>query len=667
MMRIWREKSTSGITNSAFPLTEADNALPRESPLGKMRPIPFTMKSKSFFLSGVILACSLLLSRAADRPNILWITSEDNGPQLGCYGDEYAITPNIDALAARGVRYLNAWSTAPVCAPARTTIITGVYGPSNGSQHMRSAVSLPSFMKPFPKFLREAGYYTSNNSKEDYNLTKTKDIWDESSKTATWKNRGPLQPFFSVFNHTISHESQIRNQIPDEKRIHDPAGVRVPAYHPDTPEVRKDWAQYYDRLTMMDELVGKNLRDLEEAGLAEETIIFYYGDHGSGMPRSKRWPYNSGLNVPLVVYFPEKWKHLAPPDYSVGAATTRLVGFIDLAPTVLSLAGIEPPEWMQGHAFAGDYDTKPQEYLHGFRGRMDERYDLVRSIRDERYIYIRNHNPHKIYGQFIEYMFRTPTTAIWRNMYDSGELNEVQSRFWEPKEPEELYDLQADPDEVNNLVNSKEHRRILNRLRKAQQQHALAIRDIGFLPENEVHSRNYGNPPYTLGHDNHLYDMKSIMNMADVASSLDPKATSKLRRGFRSEDSAVRYWAALGAVMRGEAEVARLHDELVAQLDDASPAPQIAAAEALGRFGTDTDAARALDVLMELAPVDKNGPYVAMMALNAIDSMGMRAKSSEAAIAALPTKAAGVPGKFSAYIPNLLASIRNNLNLNLEE
>ena len=253
-----------------------------------MRRIPFTMKLTNF-LTGIALVASVVFAGAAnDKPNILWITSEDNGPHLGCYGDEYSVTPNIDKLAARGVRYLNAWSTAPVCAPARTTIITGVYGPSNGSEHMRSAVSLPSFMKAFPKFLREEGYYTTNNSKEDYNLTKTKDFWNESSGKAHWKNRKPLQPFFAVFNHTISHESQIRNKIPEERKIHDPAKARIPAYHPDTPEVRKDWAQYYDRLTMMDERVGNNLRELEEAGLVEETIIFYYGDHGSGMPRNKR-------------------------------------------------------------------------------------------------------------------------------------------------------------------------------------------------------------------------------------------------------------------------------------------------------------------------------------------------------------------------------------------
>ena len=310
---------------------------------------------------------------AADdsRPNILWITSEDNGPHLGCYGDEYATTPNLDALAAKSLIYKTCWSNAPVCAPARTTIITGVYPPSTGAQHMRSEVPMPAFMKMYPQVLREAGYYCTNNSKEDYNLIKPDGVWDDSSKNAHWKNRKEGQPFFAIFNHTISHESQIRNKIDPKFNIHDPAKVRVPAYHPDTPEVRKDWAQYYDRMTMMDARCGQNLKELEEAGLADDTIVFYYGDHGSGMPRSKRWPYHSGLHVPLIVHIPGKFQHLRPDDYKADRKTDRLVSFVDLAPTLLSLIGVKPPEWMQGHAFAGLHDAGPQPYIYGFRGRMD--------------------------------------------------------------------------------------------------------------------------------------------------------------------------------------------------------------------------------------------------------------------------------------------------------
>jgi len=619
------------------------------------------MNIRVFLLRVLLLGFwSLLpwLASAAGRPSILWVTSEDNGPQLGCYGDAYAVTPNIDQLAARGMRYRHAWSCAPVCAPARTTIITGVYPPSTGSEHMRSEVRLPDFMKMFPQFLREAGYYCSNNSKEDYNLVKPPGVWDESSNRAHYRNRQPGQPFFAVFNFTISHESQIRNAIDATNRIHDPAQVRVPAYHPDTPEVRKDWAQYYDRLTMMDGQVGRVLRELEADGLADDTIICYYGDHGSGMPRSKRWPGNSGLHVPLIVHFPAKWWHLAPEEYRVNGTSERLVSFIDLAPTVLSLAGIKPPPWMQGAAFAGRFPAKPREFNFGFRGRMDERIDLARSATDGRFVYIRNYMPHKPWGQFIDYMFQTPTTRVWKERFDAGRLNDAQGQFWRAKPSEELYDLANDPDEVTNLASSPEHQRILRRLRKAQQGLALEIRDVGFLPENEIHDRESGAAPFTMGHDHDLYPLEEVLAAAELASNLDPGDGSKLKRLLKHPDSAVRYWAALGFVMRGEAAVAGAHDELAVLLNDPAPAPRVAAAEALGRFGNDADAKAALKALMQLAALDGNSLYTSVLALNAIDALGARAQPAVADVAALPVTRPGLPAKLREYVPQLIASIQ---------
>lgn len=604
-----------------------------------------------------LLTCLAVSATAAERPNILWLTSEDNGPQLSCYGDNYAVTPNIDKLAARGMRYLNAWSGAPVCAPARTAIITGVYPTSTGSEHMRSEVRLPDFMKLFPQFLREAGYHCSNNSKEDYNLIKPAGVWDESSTKAHWKNRKPDQPFFAVFNFTITHESQLRNAIAAKDRIHDPAKVRVPAYHPDTPEVRKDWAQYHDRITMMDQQVGQALRELEEAGLADDTIIFYYGDHGSGMPRSKRWPGNSGLHVPLIVHFPPKWWHLAPEEYKVNGTSGRLVGFVDLAPTMLSLAGIPPPPWMQGGAFAGRFPAKPRAFNFGFRGRMDERYDLVRSVTDGRFVYVRNFMPHKIYGQHINYMFQTPTTRVWKELFDAGKLNEVQSRFWQTKSPEELYNLETDPDEVNNLAASAGHQKILRRLREAQQAHVREIRDIGFLPENEMHTRDSGVAPFAMGHDRQLYPLEEIVSAAELAANLKSEAIPRLKQLLKHKDSAVRYWAAMGLLMRGPAAVAEARTELVATLEDNAPAPRIAAGEALGRYGRDEDAALALQVLLQLAPMDVNGVYVSMMALNAIDALGARAKPVVSEVAALPVNRPGLPAKLNGYVPQLIKAI----------
>ncbi|MBI1313139.1 sulfatase-like hydrolase/transferase [bacterium] len=621
---------------------------------------------KRFLLSLVVaMGLAAVLStelRAADRPNILWITSEDNGPHLGCYGDDYAVTPHLDRLAKRGVIYSHCWSNAPVCAPARTTIITGVYPTATGAEHMRSNVRMPGFMKMYPQFLREAGYYCTNNSKEDYNLLKPNGVWDESSNKAHWKNRKPGQPFFAIFNHTISHESQIRNNIPAKNIIHDPAKVRIPAYHPDTPEVRKDWAQYYDRVTMMDDLVGKNLKELEEAGLADDTIIFYYGDHGSGMPRSKRWPYNSGLQVPLIVVIPEKYRHLRPAECQNGGRTERLVSFVDLAPTLLSLIGQQPPEWMQGFAFAGQYDAGPQPFIYGFRGRMDERYDMVRSVTDGRFVYLRQYMPHKIYGQYIAYMFQTPTTRKWKELFDAGKLNAAQSHFWKRKPAEELYDLQSDPDEVHNLAGSTEHQAVLKKLRAAQEALALRIRDVGFLPEGELHSHaGDSSTPYEVGHDPAKYDLPRIMEVAGYAASGDPAATGALTKDLSDSDSAVRYWAATGLLIRQAAGVQTGRPELRAALKDDSPYVRVAAAQSLAQFGNEEDVKLALPVLAELAPVDKNGVYVSMSALGAIDELDDRAAPLVDQLEAMPTNDPSIPNRMGAYVANLLKKTLSDL------
>jgi len=613
----------------------------------------------SVFLALVVAFCASFV-HAADRPNVLWITSEDNGQQLGCYGDQYATTPNLDGIAAKGTIYLNAWSNAPVCAPARTTIISGVYPPSTGSQHMRSSAPMPPFMKMYPQYLREAGYYCTNNSKEDYNLIKPDGVWDNSSRKGHWRNRQPGQPFFAIFNFTVTHESQVRKR--PHTAVHDPAKVRVPAYHPDTPEVRQDWAQYYDKITEMDTQAGEVLKELEKDGLADDTIVFYYGDHGAGMPRSKRWPYDSGLRVPLIVSIPPKWKGLASPDYKVGGSSDRLVGFVDLAPTLLSLVGIEPPDYMQGHAFLGKYCQPGPKYAFGFRGRMDERYDMVRSVGDGRYVYLKHYMPHKIYGKYINYMFQTPTTQVWKDLYDAGKLEPPKTFFWETKPAEELYDLESDPDEVHNLVDSPEHREVLARMREAHKDWVFRIRDLGFLPEGEMHTRDPNVSPYEMGHDPAKYPLEKIFAAAQAASSLEDDDVPKVLKAFGDEDSAVRYWGAMGLLMREADGVNAGRKELNKALGDEAPYVRIAAAEALGRYGTDEEAAKALAVLMPLANVQESGAYLALAALGAIDYMDARAKSAEAAIEALPVQAKGMPDRVgSGYLKNLKDKILRDL------
>jgi uncharacterized sulfatase len=604
------------------------------------------------FLLPALCAASPSAAQEQARPNILWITSEDNGPQLGCYGDEYADTPHIDRLAARGVIYLNCWSTAPVCAPARTALISGMYPPSTGSEHMRSMTRLPDGFLMYPQYLRQAGYYCTNNAKEDYNLEKPGQVWDESSRQAHWRHRQPGQPFFAVFNIETTHEGQIRRR--PHTAVHDPARVRVPRYHPDTPEVRQDWAQYYDKITEMDRQVGRYLQEIEEAGLRDETIVFYFGDHGAGMPRSKRWPYNSGLRAPLVLHIPERFRHLRPADYPPQGRSERLVGFVDFAPTLLSLAGIQPPAHFQGHAFLGPHAAAAQPYLFGFRGRMDERYDMVRVVRDQRYIFIRNYMPHKIYGQHVAYMFETPTTRVWKQLYDEGKLEPPRTYFWERKPPIELYDLAHDPDEVRNLADSPEHQEVVERLSRAQREWSLRIGDLGFLPEAEIHQRAEGSTPYEVGHDPTRYPLERLLGVAEQASSLRENELPALERALGDSDSAVRYWAALGLLIQAEKGMRVGRDNLRAALGDSSWSVRVIAAEALGRFGTEADRLAALEVLVPAADLRQHDLYIAMLALNALDALDQLASPVRDRIAALPRAGEGISSRMSEYVGKLI-------------
>ncbi|MGF1578758.1 MAG: sulfatase-like hydrolase/transferase [Gemmataceae bacterium] len=559
-------------------------------------------------------------------PNIIWITCEDIGPDLGCYGDEYSQTPNLDKFAKKAFIYRNAWSNAPVCAPARTTIISGMYPPSTGSHHMRSQTRLPARFQMYVQYLRQRGYFCTNWTKTDYNLNAPGGMWNNSSQKARKLYLKANRPIFAIFNYTTTHESQIRNK--NKKRIHDPKKAPIPSYHPDIPEARKDWAQYYDRITQMDAKVGELLRELEEAGLLENTIIFFYGDHGSGMPRHKRHPSNSGLHVPMIVYVPEGLRDLAPDDYRPGGKTDRLVSFVDLAPTLLSLAGKRPPEYYQGSAFMGKYEAKQREFLFGFRGRMDERNDEVRSVRDKRFVYVRNYMPHKPSGQHVNYQFKTPTTARWKQLFDQGKLNKAQSLFWQTKPAEELYDLKNDPDEVINLARMPKYNKTLERFRNAHEQHVFRIRDVGFLPENEIHSRSKNSSPYEVGHDPKKYPLKRIFGMAQLASSMKPGVTEELTNGLKDKDSAVRYWATMGFVMRGKDVVRDNRDVLMTMLRDEAKSVRVAACEALGVYGTEKDAKVALPVLLKLADPRRNDVHLSVMALNVLDAMENRAASA---------------------------------------
>ncbi|MBX9788993.1 MAG: sulfatase [Pirellulales bacterium] len=599
-------------------------------------------------------------AQSAPRPNILWITSEDHGPQLGCYGDKYATTPNIDRLAARGITYTHVWSCAPVCAPARTTLISGLYACSLGAEHMRSMVVFPAGMPVFTQLLRGAGYYCTNNAKEDYNVTQRGPLWDQSSRQAHWNKRPAAAPFFAVFNCERSHEGQIRKRT--GKTVHDPAGVRVPAYHPDTPEVRHDWAAYYDGVSEADAAAGRRLQELADAGLADETIVFYFADHGPGMPRSKRTACDSGLHVPLVVYVPAKFRDLIPADTVSGARCDRVVSFVDFAPTVLSLAGIKPPVWLQGRAFLGQFASAPAQYAFGFRGRMDERYDLVRAATDGRYVYVRNYLPHRIAGQHVAYMFETPTTQVWRRLHESGQLNAVQDAFWQPRACEELYDLDCDPDETHNLAGSPEHRDLLLRLRAAQQQWVREIRDVGFLPEGQMHARCKDTSAYDLARDEATYPLERVFAAAELASRVESDDLDRVLALLDDADSAVRYWGAVGVLIRGGSAVETARERLLTLADppmDSQEAPsvRIAAEEVLWRYGNEADRQLATRVLVELADWSKQDVFTVMAALGAFDPWEPVDRALGERLAELPKRGPLPHQRYASYVPRLLETL----------
>jgi N-sulfoglucosamine sulfohydrolase len=439
------------------------------------------------------------------RPNILWVSFEDTNPFYGCYGDRVARTPNVDRLAGGGCRWTNAYSTAGVCAPARSAVITGMHPISIGTHHMRTAHTnrfapelptpysavVPHYVKCFTEYLRAAGYYCTNNVKTDYQFDPPLTAWDELSTSAHWRNRpDPEQPFFAVFNPTRTHESGMWPENCPEIAF-DPGAIELPPYFPDTPKVREAMARMYTNIEYCDGILGELLQQLEEDGLAENTVVFHWSDHGP-LPRGKRWPYDSGIHVPLVVRWPG---HLDP-----GGVSEQLVSTIDLGPTVLSIAGVDIPQHMQGQAFLGPQAGAPREYVYASRDRYDESYDMVRAARDRRFKYIRNYRPELPYLLWIPYRNRHPIVQeMWR-LYLAGKLEGPQLLMFQPRRPvEELYDTQADPHEIHNLVGDPAYQPQLERLRRALDAWIGQVGDMGEVPEAEMVRQWYpgGEQPQT--------------------------------------------------------------------------------------------------------------------------------------------------------------------------
>ena len=567
---------------------------------------------KSTALGMGAISFSSFSSRAdskENRPNILWIVSEDNSPLLGCYGDSFATTPNLDKLASEGVLYTNAFANAPVCAPNRATLINGMYSCSTGTHHMRSSNPVPDYVRFYSSYLREAGYACFNNSKTDYNQPMQKDGWDLSGRKAHYAEReDKSKPFFQIYNIGISHEGKIHKRAAEFQ--HDPDKVTLPPYHPDTKELREDWAQYYDLVQQMDEQVGKYLEELEKSGEADNTIVFYYSDHGGVVGRSKRFLYDSGTHVPFILRFPEKYRHLAPA--APGSKTDRLISFVDFGPTLISLAGIPVPEHMQGEAFLGESDSKPREYVYLYRGRMDERYDMVRGIRDKRFKYLRCFMPHRPDGQRLFYLWKAAGVRSWEEAYKAGECNKYQRQFFEPRPPEMLFDTQADPHEVNNLAADPNYRDVLQNMRRILFRQMREIRDTGIMPEPIMNERITDTTRFEFFHSDAL-DYDRVLQIADMATMGDESNLPELIKLLSDKEETVRYWAAIGCVILGDKAVSA-SSQLEKALNDPSAAVRVTAAEAIFNLGQEE---KALSTLKEALDSD-----AAVYALNVLDFMG---------------------------------------------
>jgi N-sulfoglucosamine sulfohydrolase len=440
-----------------------------------------------------LLAVNSFAGQVQKQPNILWISTEDMSPHLGCWGDPVARTPNIDRLASQGARFTNVFTTAAISAPVRAGIITGMYQTSIGCMHMRTTsyrrsvdnpleftAVPPHYVKAFTEYMRAAGYYCTNNSKTDYQFAKDPvpaSIWDECSKTAHYKNRpDKSQPFFAVFNYLGTHESQNW----DISRVKtDPKKVNVPPYFPDNEIIRRNIARMYDNIAGLDSVVEVLLRELEKEGELENTIIFFWGDHGDGLPRAKRWLYDSGLNIPLVI----KWTgHIKP-----GTVVERLISSIDFGPTVLSMAGIPVPVHMQGIPFLGDQAGNPRDVVFAARDRVDESYDMIRSVRTKEYLYICNYYPDEPFPIWVPYLSNMPIYKEMLRLDAEGKLNGAQKSWMSySRPPEELYDVKADPYQIRNLAGNPEYKAIKDDLKKRHLEWTLETGDMGHLNEPEM-------------------------------------------------------------------------------------------------------------------------------------------------------------------------------------
>lgn len=555
------------------------------------------------------------------RPNILCIVSEDCPPKIGAYGDPVARTPHLDRLASEGMLYETANCTSPVCAPSRFAILTGQHAEScPRAQHMQALAHLPESFLTYPAEMRKAGYYCTNNAKTHYNCDVDPDeIWDESSRTAHWRNRADGQPFLAVFNCMITHESCTFKEQEGAVR---PEDVTLPSYLPDTPGMRQSMARHYNAMAKMDAELGKHLSDLEADGLAEDTVVFYFSDHGSALPRSKRYLYDEGLGVPLVIRVPPKWWHLT--QHGPGARIKAPASLVDLFPTFLAIAGVGVPQQLHGQALLG-LEVKPRQYVFGGRDRMGERYDLSRSVRSARYRYVRNYTPYRPLGQYVAFEWLGAHYQEYETERLAGALDDKQEQFWRQKPAEEFYDLEADPDATVNLIGSRSHLVLADEHRAALDRHMLDIRDTGFIPEHSAAET------WEASQDEGRYPLERIMAIAARVAERNPANGDGFITDLSDSSAVVRHWAARGILVLAAADLPLPDGVEAAYAAESDPQVRIPLAEALGRVGDDRRWVSEVTKIL----VDNDDPRVKLQALDALTWLPLHADISLAAVQAL--------------------------------
>ncbi len=526
-----------------------------------------------------------------EQPNIVWITSEDNSKHyMDLFDPHGAPTPNIESLANQGIIFTNAFSNAPVCSSARSTLISGCYGPRIGSHYHRGLkkVPMPEGVEMYPAYLKSAGYYTANNHKEDYNITKSDTVWDKSSKKAHWRNRMPGQPFFYVHNIFTTHESRVHFSKEDfntKKTTNSPDSCFVQPNHPDTELMRFTNAWYKDKIMQMDNQVGELIEELKKDSLLENTFIFYYGDHGGVLPGSKGYVFETGLHVPLVVYIPPKYEHLV--NIKPGSKNNGFVNFTDFGATVLNLAGIEIPEGIDGKPFLGKNITEEElssrDETFSYADRFDEKYDMVRAIRKGKYKYIRHFQPFNFDGLMNNYRYKQLAYKEWAQMHEQKQLNNIQDQFFNTKQVEALYDIETDPFETKNLIGDNQYSEKLTEMRNRLTNKLKEMPDLAFYPEFYLIKNAFKNP-VEFGQKNKA-NINKYIDIANLSLKPFDNAKEELEKQLTSDDWLCRYWALI--VCSGFGENAKELKGIISEIaqNDVELINKVRAAEFLGLNG----------------------------------------------------------------------------------